>query len=49
MSVKVVESLTFGQYKAVVPEVSGEAHITGRHEFYFHTEDQFGAGFMLRE
>ncbi len=48
MSVKVVEQLRFGEFDAVVPEVSGEASTTGRHEFYFDKDDIFKEGFKLR-
>jgi proline racemase len=48
MTVSVVEEVTFGKYKAVIPEVGGEAHITGRHELYFYPEDPLNKGFMLR-
>lgn len=48
MSVKVVETTRFGPYDAVVPEVSGTASITGRHEFYFDPEDLSRNGFILR-
>ena len=48
MSVKVVETTRFGPYDAVIPEVSGTASITGRHEFYFDPEDLSRNGFILR-
>jgi trans-L-3-hydroxyproline dehydratase len=48
MSVKAAEEVKFGDYDAVVPEVSGEAHITGRHELYFQKDDTFKEGFRLR-
>jgi proline racemase len=48
MTVSVVEEVMFGKYKAVIPEVGGEAHITGRHELYFYPDDPFNKGFMLR-
>jgi proline racemase len=48
MTVSVIEEVMFGNYKAVVPEVGGEAYITGRHELYFYPEDPFSKGFMLR-
>ena len=48
MSVKVVELTKFGDYDAVVPEVSGTASIIGRNEFYFDPEDPYSDGFMLR-
>ncbi len=48
MSVEVVEVTKFGQYDAVIPEVSGTASITGRNEFYFDPEDPYSNGFILR-
>ena len=48
MSVEVVESTKYGDYDAVVPEVSGTASITGKSEFYFDPEDEFREGFILR-
>ena len=48
MSVKVAGVTTFGPYDAVIPEVSGTASITGRHEFYFDPADPFRSGFIFR-
>jgi trans-L-3-hydroxyproline dehydratase len=48
MTVQVVERTTFGPFDAVVPEVSGTAFITGRHEFWFDPEDSLGRGFIFR-
>lgn len=48
MSVKVAEVTKFGPYDAVIPEVSGTASITGRHEFCFDPEDPFRNGFIFR-
>ena len=48
MSGKVVEITKFGEYDAVVPEVSGTASIIGRNEFYFDPEDPYSEGFILR-
>jgi trans-L-3-hydroxyproline dehydratase len=48
MTVKVVEETTFGPHKAVIPEVSGTAHITGRHSFCFDPEDALKTGFIFR-
>ncbi len=36
-----------GPYRAVVPEVSGRAFITGRHEFLVDPQDKLGRGFIL--
>jgi proline racemase len=48
MTVQAVEATKFGPYEAVIPEVSGTACFTGRHEFYFDPDDPFGQGFLLR-
>ena len=48
MSVRAVEWTKFGQHDAIIPEVSGTAHITGRHEFFFDPEDPFARGFIFR-
>jgi len=38
----------FGGVPAVIPEVTGTAHITGRSEFWVDPEDSLGEGFLLR-
>jgi trans-L-3-hydroxyproline dehydratase len=48
MSVEVVDATKFGEYEAVVPEVSGTASFIGRNEFYFDPEDPYSSGFFLR-
>jgi trans-L-3-hydroxyproline dehydratase len=45
---RVVETTSFGPHAAVIPEVSGSAHITGRHEFFLDPEDPLRQGFLLR-
>jgi trans-L-3-hydroxyproline dehydratase len=45
---RVVETTTFGPYPAIIPEVEGTAHITGRHEFLIDPADPLRNGFMLR-
>ena len=37
-----------GPYDAVVPEVAGNAHLTGRCEFVIDPDDPLGEGFLLR-
>jgi len=44
----VVETTRFGDHAAIVPEVEGSAHITGRHEFLIDPGDPFAHGFFLR-
>jgi trans-L-3-hydroxyproline dehydratase len=48
MTVRVLETTRSGSYEAVIPEVTGSAAITGRHEFYFHDGDPLREGFILR-
>jgi len=36
-----------GPYDAIIPEVSGTAFLTGRHEFIIEAADQLGQGFWL--
>jgi trans-L-3-hydroxyproline dehydratase len=45
---RVVETTTFGPYPAIIPEVEGTAHITGRHEFVIDPDDPLWEGFALR-
>ena len=44
---RVVDHAWVGPYKAVVPEVSGKAFITGRHEFVIDPNDIVGQAFLL--
>jgi trans-L-3-hydroxyproline dehydratase len=47
---RVVERTQVGSFEAIVPEVSGTAYITGRHEFLIDLRDQrdeIGRGFLL--
>ncbi|MDB4582820.1 proline racemase family protein [Draconibacterium sp.] len=48
MTVKVVEETTYGPHKAVIPEVSGTAHITGQNSFCFDPKDELKNGFIFR-
>lgn len=48
MDVEVKEVTEYGPHNAVVPEVSGTAHITGKHEFYFDPDDPLKEGFIFR-
>jgi trans-L-3-hydroxyproline dehydratase len=36
-----------GSFDAIVPEVSGKAFITGRHEFIIDPRDELGRGFLI--
>lgn len=44
---RVVGHAQVGPYPAVVPEVSGRAFITGRHEFVLDPSDELGQGFFM--
>jgi proline racemase len=48
MTVRVAATTKFGPHDAVIPEVSGTAHFTGRHEFWFDPEDPLANGFIFR-
>ena len=45
---RVVKATRFGPHDAIVPEVEGSAHITGRHEFLIDPSDPLRSGFILR-
>ncbi len=45
---RVKESVSFGPYPAVIPQVSGSAWITGRNEWIIHPDDPLRQGFILR-
>jgi proline racemase len=45
---RIVEATTFGPYLAIIPEIEGTAHITGRHEFLIDPDDPLRDGFILR-
>lgn len=45
---RVLGTTTVGRHAAVVPEVSGSAHITGRHEFWVDPADPLRTGFIFR-
>jgi trans-L-3-hydroxyproline dehydratase len=46
--VTALRATRFGPHAAVVPEVAGQAHITGRHEFCRDPDDPLGSGFLVR-
>ena len=47
-AVRVAAETTVGSLPAVVPEVTGTAHVTGRHEFLIDPADPLRDGFLLR-
>jgi trans-L-3-hydroxyproline dehydratase len=48
MDVRIDQVIRFGQYEAVIPEVSGTAHYTGKSEFWFDPKDPLKEGFIFR-
>jgi proline racemase len=45
---RIVERTEVAGVPAVVTEVEGSAHCTGRHEFVLDPADPLGPGFLLR-
>lgn len=45
---EVVETTRFGSFDAVIPQVTGTAHITGRNELWIDPADPLRHGFVLR-
>lgn len=45
---RIMETSRVGDLDAVVPEITGSAFITGRHEFFFDPRDPLREGFILR-
>lgn len=45
---RVVEETTCGPHAAIIPEISGTAHITGLHTFVIDPEDPLADGFIFR-
>jgi proline racemase len=46
--VKVINTAEAGPYPAVIPQVTGTAHITGHHEFIIDPNDPLAQGFLIR-
>jgi len=44
----IVSEEDYGPFKAVIPQVEGTAHITGKHTFIIDPEDPIKDGFILR-
>jgi proline racemase len=45
---RILERTQLAGRQAVVTEVEGSAHLTGRHEFVLEPDDELGTGFLLR-
>jgi len=48
MDVKITDVIDYGPYKAVIPEVTGNAWYTGQNEFWFDPGDPLKQGFIFR-
>ncbi len=48
MDVAVVSETTYGPHSAVIPEVTGQAWITGSNQFWFDPSDPLRQGFIFR-
>ncbi len=46
-TVKLADTTRYGPFDAVIPEVTGTAHITGRATFWVDPEDELGNGFLV--
>ena len=46
--VKVIDEVNYGGYKSVIPQVTGNAYITGEHTFLIDGKDDLRYGFLLR-
>ncbi|MCH2084014.1 MAG: proline racemase family protein [Saprospiraceae bacterium] len=44
----IVKEVEYGPFQAVIPRVTGTAHITGQHQFLIDPQDPFKNGFFLR-
>ncbi len=45
---RIVKTTTLGEHEAVIPEVSGTAHIVGRSELWIDPDDPLNPGFLIR-
>ena len=43
----VEEETTVGEYEAIIPGISGSAHITGLNTIYVDSNDPFPEGFVI--
>ena len=46
--VRVIETLTFAGFDAVIPEVTGDAYVCGKGQWFINAEDPLKYGFLLR-
>jgi trans-L-3-hydroxyproline dehydratase len=45
---RIDSSTSFHGHSAVIPEISGRAHLTGRAELWLDPDDDLGSGFLIR-
>jgi trans-L-3-hydroxyproline dehydratase len=45
---RILQETLFGHHTAIIPEIAGQAFITGRHEFLIDPEDPLKKGFIFR-
>ena len=48
MKVRVADLIPYGPHQAIIPEIEGSAHFTGRSDFWFDPDDPLKNGFILR-
>ena len=48
-SVKVDKTIKYGKYNAIIPEVTGDAYITGMNTFFINPEDPLKNGFIFNK
>lgn len=48
MDVEIVDLVKYGEYDAVIPEITGKAWFTGQNEFWFDPGDPLKNGFIFR-
>jgi len=48
MDVSIADVVDYEIYKAVIPEVTGQAWFTGRNEFWIDPDDPLKEGFIFR-
>ena len=48
-SVKVDRTIKYGKYSAIIPEVTGDAYITGMNTFFINPDDPLKNGFIFNK
>lgn len=47
-SISIQQQLQLGAFEAVIPQVRGQAFVSGRHQFFLDQQDPFPQGFIFR-